>query len=578
MAPVSAGAAPVKTSHVLTHKVVFPTHGAWAVAHSSHIGLRAANAGTRGLLSAHGGIDGIEVTTGAPKVYVVFYGSQWGTSSTNGSGDLTFSGDSVGLAPRLQEMLKGIGTNGELWSGVMTQYCDGVTTGTTSCASTANHVGYPTGGALSGVWYDPSVVAPSQATGHQLAAEAVTAASHFGNNTAAANRSAQYVIVSPTGTHPDGFNTSTGNFCAWHDYNGDTTLSGGAAASTVGDVAFTNLPYLTDLGASCGASYVNAGSAGALDGVSIVEGHEYAETVTDQNPGGGWWDSGSGQENGDKCAWVGTGGAGGAQNVAFATGSFPMQGSWSNDVAGCLISHAIVTNAPVPNDFSVSVSPASSSVVQGNGTTATISTATISGSPQSVALSVSGAPTGVTATLSPTSVTSGGTSTLNLSTSGTTAPGTYPLTIAGLATSGSHSTTFNLTVTSSIPNSYSLALSPSSGSTKPGGSVSASVVTSTTSGTPQVISLAASAPAGVSVQLATSSVTSGGSITLLISTNRKIAFGTYAITVTAKAGSGTQTVTYSLKVSATGLAGKVGNPRVLHRQHVHLVKHDSGTP
>ena len=42
---------------------------------------------------------------------------------------------------------------------------------------------------------------------------------------------------------------------------------------------------------------------GTLDGVSIVEGHEYAETITDQNPAGGWTDP-SGSETGGKCAWI----------------------------------------------------------------------------------------------------------------------------------------------------------------------------------------------------------------------------------------------------------------------------------
>jgi hypothetical protein len=120
---------------------------------------------------------------------------------------------------------------------------------------------------------------------------AVAAATHFGNTTAASNRNAQYVILSPRGTTPDGFNTSSGNFCAWHDWNGDSTLSGGAVSSSVGDVAFTNMPYVTDAGSSCGAGFVNSGSAGAADGVTMVEGHEYAETVTDQNPAGGWTDS-----------------------------------------------------------------------------------------------------------------------------------------------------------------------------------------------------------------------------------------------------------------------------------------------
>jgi serine protease len=87
---------------------------------------------------------------------------------------------------------------------------------------------------------------------------------------------------------------------------------------------------------------VNAGSAGALDGVTIVGGHEYAETLTDQNPGGGWWDS-TGAEDADKCAWVGTGGTGGAQDVSLATGNFAMQATWSNAEASCRITRAITS-------------------------------------------------------------------------------------------------------------------------------------------------------------------------------------------------------------------------------------------
>lgn len=293
-------------------------------------------------LNYGGGVDNIGVTTGAEKVYVIFYGSQWGTQSTNSSGYAAFSGDPSGEAPRVQALFKGLGTNNELWSGVMTQYCEGIASGSQSCPSTAAHVAYPTGGALAGVWADESSASPSSATGNQLANEAIKAAGHFGNTTAASNRDAQYVILSPTGTTPDGFNTSSGNFCAWHDWNGDTSLSGGAASSSYGDIAFTNDPYITDAGSSCGQGYVNSGSAGTLDGVTIVFGHEYAETVTDQNPAGGWTDS-SGQENADKCAWNGTGGTGGAQNVAFSTGSFPMQATWSNDSSSCQISHAVVS-------------------------------------------------------------------------------------------------------------------------------------------------------------------------------------------------------------------------------------------
>jgi hypothetical protein len=326
--------------HAYRHGVI-PTRAqlakirGWARRHPAAIHAASAND-----LNYGGGIDGIGVTTGQEKVYLVFYGSQWGTQGTNSNGDVTLSGDPSGIAPYLQEFLKGLGTGNELWSGVMTQYCDGVATGAQTCpASNTEHVAYPTGGALAGVWVDEGTASPTAATPAQLGTEAVNAAAHFGNTTATSNRDAQYVIVSPTGTDPDNWLTS--NFCAWHDYNGDVGV-----ASTYGDIAFTNLPYLPDVGASCGADFVNP-TTGALDGLSIVEGHEYAETITDQNPAGGWTDS-TGAETGDKCAWITPGTAGGSFNLTTGTGKFAVQTTWANDGAGgagtCEGSHAIVTN------------------------------------------------------------------------------------------------------------------------------------------------------------------------------------------------------------------------------------------
>jgi serine protease len=297
---------------------------------------------SRNNLSFGGGVSGVGVTTGPEKVYLVFWGSQWGTQSTDSSGYTTFSGDPGGVAPDLQAFFTGLGTGGETWSGVMTQYCEGISASAQSCPTgNTSHVAYPTGGALAGVWEDTSVAAPGTATAHQLAQEAENAATHFGNTTTAANRDAQYVIVSPTGTDPDSYETQ--GFCAWHDYTGDSTMDGGGAVSG-SLLAFTNLPYIPDAGASCGQGFVN--SPGTLDGVTIVEGHEYAETITDQFPAGGWIDS-TGEENGDKCAWISSG-QGASQNVTLTTGSFAVQSTWANDfnggAGGCEASHPIVTN------------------------------------------------------------------------------------------------------------------------------------------------------------------------------------------------------------------------------------------
>jgi serine protease len=78
----------------------------------------------------------------------------------------------------------------------------------------------------------------------------------------------------------------------------------------------------------------------------MVEGHEYAETITDQNPAGGWTNTTSrtysGQENADECAWISPGSAGGAGNVSTTSGSFAMQATWSNDTNRCDLSHVTV--------------------------------------------------------------------------------------------------------------------------------------------------------------------------------------------------------------------------------------------
>ncbi|KJK60069.1 glycosyl hydrolase family 18 protein [Saccharothrix sp. ST-888] len=112
---------------------------------------------------------------------------------------------------------------------------------------------------------------------------------------------------------------------------------------------------------------------------------------------------------------------------------------------------------PVTDDFSVSASPAAGSVPPGSSLRSSIATAVTAGSAQPVALSVSGAPAGVTAAVSPGSVNAGGSATLNISTTSAAAPGTYPLTVTGSATSGSHSTTYTLTVTGSGGGAKSLA-------------------------------------------------------------------------------------------------------------------------
>jgi Zn-dependent metalloprotease len=102
------------------------------------------------------------------------------------------------------------------------------------------------------------------------------------------------------------------------------------------------------------------------------------------------------------------------------------------------------------NDFSVVVSPLSGSVPQGGGTaTAAVNTGTTAGTSQALTLSATGVPSGATASFDPASLASGASSTLKVSTSASTPPGTYPITVVAKGVSATHSATFTLTVVNS---------------------------------------------------------------------------------------------------------------------------------
>jgi subtilisin family serine protease len=101
-----------------------------------------------------------------------------------------------------------------------------------------------------------------------------------------------------------------------------------------------------------------------------------------------------------------------------------------------------VNNAPA-GDFSVSASPSLRTVTRGASTTYTVTITRLSGFTGSVALSVSGLPTGTSGTFSPNPVT-GTSSILSIKTVSNTPRGSYPLTILG--TSGSLSHTARVTL------------------------------------------------------------------------------------------------------------------------------------
>ena len=107
------------------------------------------------------------------------------------------------------------------------------------------------------------------------------------------------------------------------------------------------------------------------------------------------------------------------------------------------------TAASTGNDFSVAVNPAAGSADPGGSTTATVSTSVAGGTAESVALSATGAPAGVTVSFAPASVPAGGTATMTVATTAAVAPGSYSVTVVGTSASATHSAGYALTVNGS---------------------------------------------------------------------------------------------------------------------------------
>ena len=225
----------------------------------------------------------------APKVYLILWGSQW-------------SSDPSGEAAILQNFYSGIG--GSNWESAVNQYCTG---SSAPCSQSTNL-------SFGGLWRDNGSSAPRRPTQSQLAAEAAKGSGHFGDNSV----NAQFVVATSHGNSSRGFGSQ---YCAYHS---STTASGAT-------ISWTNLPYITDAGASCGANF---NGLGPNAGITIVSGHESAESVTDPQPNSGWLDS-SGEENGDKCAWITTGNQGASANTTLSTGTFAVQSLYSNAINNC---------------------------------------------------------------------------------------------------------------------------------------------------------------------------------------------------------------------------------------------------
>src|SRR5260221_307079 len=200
--------------------------------------------------------------------------------------------------------------------------------------------------------------------------------------------------------------------------------------------------------------------------------------------------------------------------------------------------------APIQG-FLLSATPGSLTLVQGTSGSTTISFAPQGGFAGSVSLSVSGLPSGVTASFNPSSTSTS--SVLTLSASNTVTAGTATVTITG--TSGSLTNSTNLTLTVNGAPDFALSAAPSSVSLTQGSSGASTITVTLQNGFTGSVNLSASGmPRSVNAFLTPSSTTGTSKLTLAASSTSAV--GGFTITITGTSGTLTHTASVTLTVAA----------------------------
>ncbi len=127
------------------------------------------------------------------------------------------------------------------------------------------------------------------------------------------------------------------------------------------------------------------------------------------------------------------------------TGTYPLTITGASGSLQHTTMVTLVVNAPAASDFSLSASPGNRVVNRGGSASYTVNVTGSGGFTGTVSLSVSGLPTGASASFNPTSVNGSGSSTLTVNT-GTAAVGTSTLTITGASGGLLHTATVSLKI------------------------------------------------------------------------------------------------------------------------------------
>jgi hypothetical protein len=218
---------------------------------------------------------------------------------------------------------------------------------------------------------------------------------------------------------------------------------------------------------------------------------------------------------------------------------------FSNAVNNC-----IVFPPPAGPNFSITASPASQTVTAGAGTSYTATVAASGGFTGVVNFSVSGLPSGASASFNPTSVSGSGSSTLSVTTSTSTPAGTYTLTVTGTSGSLVHSTTVRLVVNpvGGTPD-FTISVSPASRTVTRGNSTTYTVTIGAVNGFSGTVNLSVTGQGSrVTATFSPTSVTGSGTSTLTVRVNRNATRGTRTLTITGVSGSLSHSTTATLVI------------------------------
>ncbi|MDR3676423.1 MAG: protease pro-enzyme activation domain-containing protein [Acidobacteriota bacterium] len=212
---------------------------------------------------------------------------------------------------------------------------------------------------------------------------------------------------------------------------------------------------------------------------------------------------------------------------------------------------SVVVTVANPN-LTLASSAASASLAPGGSVRLTLTTTAGTGFNSTVYFSVSGVPTGVTASFSQNSIAAPGTgsSTLTLSADASAPAGVFTLTIVAVGGGTTKLLTFSLTILSP---SLTLALGAAGIGVMPGESLSTTVATTAANGFNSIITLSANGlPVGATATFSPSTIAApgtGGS-TITISAGYGAAPGVYTLTVAAAGGGLTRSQTLILTILA----------------------------